>query len=123
MFVRDRFYVIADGNDNSITLSEKLFKSICDDGDQEGDVIMSTVGGNYSFMMNPDLDELTRLSKIQYNGKHKTIGFECSAVNNMFHSYGISAEVVVKLSVTKKFTVPGKPYYIIEKPRNTWAVY
>jgi hypothetical protein len=73
--------------------------------------------GEYGFILNPEFDCETQLADIQYNDKHKTIGFEClvPTVNRIFYDYGIPAASRAKLSIqpTKN---NDKEYYIICPP-------
>ena len=47
--------------------------------------------GDYAFTLNPNIEEPTVLCDIQYNSKHRTIGFEtlCPTVNRIFYDYGL----------------------------------
>jgi hypothetical protein len=120
-------YIIADATDNSITISKGLFRYM--------DVINLDVAkvfvfrlcntipvGNktgtiYAFMLNPALNQPTQLADIQYNAKHKCIGFEClvPTVNRIFYDYGIPAGTRAKLSIqpTKN---NNNEYFIIFPP-------
>ena len=79
-------------------------------------------GVEYAFTLNPDLDQPTCLADIQYNSKHRSIGFEslCPTVNRIFYDYGLSPHRKAKLSVDIA-TVPagspaGKTIYKILRP-------
>lgn len=107
---RRRFFVIADPTDNSITFSKSLFKHM---GVMNMDVAKVYVfslatgvkpfkdKGEYGFILNPDLGQETQLADIQYNAKHKTIGFEClvPTVNRIFYDYNLPHDKRVKLTV------------------------
>lgn len=72
----------------------------------------------YAFMLNPPLEEETQLADIQYNSKHKCVGFEClvPTVNRIFYDYGLPANVRCKLSVKIRKTGSGLKYYQICRP-------
>ncbi len=117
-----RYYVIADCNDNSITLSRKLYKHIelsshCED---QAKVFVFHVPAfnSYAFIVNPELNQETQLADIQYNEKYKTIGFEslCPTVNRIFLEYGLPYEFKMKLTVTVRKLADGKVFYNIERP-------
>lgn len=101
-FRRRSFFVICDPSDNSITFSKALFKHLkVMDGDT-AKMYVFRVGGDYAFAINPDLGGAeTQLADIQYNAKHKTIGFEClvPTVNRIVYDYGLPHDRKVKLSV------------------------
>ncbi len=145
-------YVILDATDNSVTLSRVLFELMDVMTLEEAKVFVfhlcnhctddaSHSGALYAFMINPNFGMSTQLADIQYNAKHRTIGFEtlCPTVNRIFFDYGIPATATkVKLTVkpvrlTKPIAFPppvtvpsGSPegshtshpiYYIIMPPR------
>lgn len=101
-------YVIADATDNSITFSKALFDLM--------DVMKLDVAKvyvfklcskpYYAFAINPPIEQETQLADIQYNAKHKCIGFEslCPTVNRIFYDYGLPADTKVKLSVEQGIT-------------------
>lgn len=104
-------YIIADPADNSITLSRRLFNHM---NVMKLDVAkvmvfkLADMGANpcYAFCLNPPIDEPTQLADIQYNSKHKTIGFESlvPTVNRIFYDYGLPCDRKVKLSVSVENT-------------------
>lgn len=118
-----RYYVIADCNDNSITFSRKLYRHIelsshCEDRAQVY-VFHIPAWNTYGFMVNPDLnDKEAQLANIQYNDKHKTIGFESlrPSVNWIFNDYGLPHELKMKLTVSVRQLGNGKVFYNIERP-------
>ncbi len=120
-----RYYVIADPNDNSITLSKALFTHIKDNA-KEGDaarVFVFRIIKNqlYGFMTNPSVEQPTQMCDIQYNGKYHCIGFEtlCPSVGKILYDYGLPATQRAKLSVSPQQTQDIKQqqiYYQIEKP-------
>lgn len=122
------YYVIADPEDNSITLSKRLFKHIQNHA-EEGDAAKvfvfqvsedeESVTGSvkYGFMVNPDINKPTQMCDIQYNSEHKCIGFEtlCPSVNRIFYEYGLPSNCPIKLSISIR-KAQDKVFYQIEKP-------
>lgn len=130
-------FVILDPSDNSVTLSKGLFDymdvmsldvakvfvfHLCNTATEEP----KQSGAIYAFMLNPKLEQETQLADIQYNSKHRTIGFEClcPTVNRILYDYGLSANAKVKLSVEPHLSYREDPvditvaftYYIILPP-------
>ena len=118
-------YVIADATDNSITLSKALFEHMDVMKLDEVKVFVYRLGtdGLYAFSVNPPLNKPSQLSDIQYNSKHKTIGFEslCPTVNRIFYDYGLPTDVVAKLSVEVNKTTTGLTYYTILSPHEKYT--
>lgn len=113
-------YVIVDGADNSITLSKRLVRdmAVMDMGVQPKVMVFRIPDLEcYGFMVNPEVEQETQLSDVQYNDKHKTIGFEslCPTVNRILYDYRMPC-AMSKLSVKKHRTKEGKVYYQICKP-------
>ncbi len=119
-------YVIADATDNSITLSKRLFKVMDVLNKEQAKVFVfetkklspsGIVLNHYNFTLNPALDQETQLGDIQYNAKHKTIGFEslCPAVTRIFYDYGLPAQGRAKLSIDICH-VDNMEYYKILRP-------
>lgn len=97
-------FVIADPRDNSITISKQLFKHIKRQGLTQVQVFVFAIPENksYGFTINPPIEQDTVLASLQYNSKHKSIGFEsrCPTVNKIFYDYrlpGIPAKLSVKI--------------------------
>lgn len=120
-----RLFVIADATDNSISFSKCLFRLLDVYSHEQAKVFVFSVecggpdGKHYAFMLNPDFDQETQLADIQFNVKHKTVGFEslCPSVNRIFYDYGIPADRRAKLSVDICFNpYSGIEYYKILKP-------
>lgn len=109
-FRKRHMYVIADATDNSITFSRALFHHMGGLSLEQAKVFAFYVPavephqGHYGFMLNPEFDKKTQLADIQYNTKHRTIGFEMlnPTVNRMFYDYGLRPMTKVKLSVKHK---------------------
>lgn len=135
---RRALYVIADPRDNSVTLSRLLFEHMCVMKQETakvfvfrlGNAAVDSVGKSgaiYAFSLNPPLgDRPTQLCDIQYNSKHRTIGFEtlCPSVNRIFYDYGLPSDKPAKLSVDTALAIrtdmkaKDEPmlYYIILPP-------
>lgn len=116
-----RYYVIADPFDNSITLSKRLFEHIRKNAKDKSaaSVFVFYIPGTktYGFIQNHSFDHPVQLCEIQYNDKHKCIGFEtlCPSVGAILYNYSLPSDKSVRLSVTVKKNY-GKVYYHIEKP-------
>ena len=112
-------YVIADPNDNSITLSKSLFKAIgrMVDKNTQPKIFVFNVGNEYGFSINPTFEKETQLCNIQYNDKYKCVGFEslCPSVNKIFYDYGLEEDKPVWLSV-KKENIKELTYFKIKRP-------
>lgn len=116
------YYVIADPADNSITLSKHLFRHIKNNAkdSHKTSVFVFAIPecGTYGFIQDHGIEQPTQLCDIQYNDKHKCIGFEtlCPSVGTILYRYGLPADCRIKLSVSIQRNVLGKVYYQIEKP-------
>ena len=113
--------MIADPADNSITLSKRLFHHIKNNA-AEGDAPVVFVfripeDGTFGFMLNPGIEQPTQMCEIQYNGKHKCVGFEslCPSVGRIFYDYGLGDDKTVVLSVSVR-KINGKIYYQFDSP-------
>lgn len=117
-----RYYVMADPSDNSITLSERLFKHIRNNakGDDTANVFVFYIPLEdcYGFMFNPELERETVMCQIQYNDKYRCIGFEtlCPSVGRIFYEYGLPADKPIKMSVAVRKTISGNIYYQLLRP-------
>lgn len=119
-FFAHSLYVVADPNDSSVTLSERLCKHIGIWSLDKCKVFVFSIPetGNYGFVINPNLnEESTQMSDIQYNDKHKCIGFEtlCPTVARIFYDYGINCHASARLTVKVRHT-HNMYYYEILKP-------
>lgn len=72
----------------------------------------------YGFMLDHGIDKPTQLCQIQYNAKHRCVGFEtlCPSVGRIFYDYGLPALRPVKLSVSVRRTITGRTYYELDLP-------
>lgn len=125
-------YVICDARDNSVTLSRALFDMMDVMNQEQAKVLVfrlcnTTERGDirqpytlYAFTLNPELGEQqTQLCDIQYNSKHRSIGFEslCPTVNRIFFDYGVPTGTdIVRFSV-ETGEANGTSYYIILPPK------
>ncbi len=117
-----RYYVILDPADSSITFSRHLFRSIekmigHPDKPPKAFAFYVPATERYGFIINPDFEQPTQLADIQYNTKHRCIGFESlnPTVARIMYDYGIKTLKPCKLSVRLRLT-PEYWYYQIEKP-------
>lgn len=121
--MRRRMYVIIDGSDNSVTLSQHLCKHMDFMGLETAKVFVFGITGDgsgekaYGFMLNPDLEQETQLADIQYNSKYHCVGFESlnPTVARILYDYGLPASAKVKLSVDV-CRAGDKEYYKILRP-------
>lgn len=126
-FFRHSLYVIADATDNSITISKRLFKHMRVMEQEKAQAYVFRLRteqglGDYAFILNPELgtlEEPTQLNEIQYNSKHKCIGFETlvPTVNRIFYDYRLPHNAKCRLSVRVGVTPNGVTYYQICCPR------
>ena len=128
-----KLYVLADATDNSITLSKWLFRMMDVYSQDEAKVFVfqltPSLFGNainrplieYAFTLNPKLEQETQLCEIQYNQKHRCIGFETllPTVNRIFYDYNLPAGSCCKLSVDVEKTANNDmTYYKLLRPQN-----
>lgn len=121
MLFHRSMYIIADPRDNSITLSRRLVRRMGVMKAEQAKVFVFKTNDKYqryAFTLNPQLPELTQLCDIQYNTKHRCIGFEtlCPTVNKIFYDYRLPLAKAVKLSVRLR-TLRHITYYVIIPPR------
>ena len=120
MLFRRSMYIIADPRDNSITLSRRLVRRMGVMKAEQAKVFVFKTNDKYqryAFTLNPQLTEPTQLCDIQYNTKHRCIGFEtlCPTVNKIFYDYRLPLAKAVKLSVRIR-TIRHITYYVIIPP-------
>lgn len=114
-------YVLLDPRDNSVTLSRKLFQHIKGSSDSDAlKVFVFSIAGDgaFGFVLDPGFENPTQLCEIQYNSKHRCVGFEslCPSVGRILYDYGLNADRSVALSVSIRKTQDGRTYYRIERP-------
>lgn len=117
-------FVILDARDNSVTFSRSLFRRIRNIYG-ETDVLPKVfvfyvpVDGLYGFALDVSLDCPAQLADIQYNSKHKCIGFESlnPTVAKILYDYGVARPMMpCRLIVTVQTTPQGRLYFRIERP-------
>ena len=123
-------FVIMDVGDSSVTFSRSLFRHIkkeCGEADVQPKVFVFYIPASkcYGFAVNVAFDKPTQLADIQYNSKHKCIGFESlgPTVAKILYDYGIVRFLKpCKLTVTSQATPQGRAYFQIERPHEkfTW---
>lgn len=115
------YFVIIDETDNSITISEHLFKHIKQNlkDEEVANAFVFKTGHNFAFMINPAIEQPTQLCPIQYNGQYKAIGFQslCPSVTRIAYEYKIPYLRKTKLTITIQKTIDNKIYYQIERPQ------
>lgn len=125
-----RNFVILDPNDSSVTLSRALFRHIkkeSDAHDLQPKVFVFYIPETkcYGFTINPNLDQTTQLADIQYNTKHRCIGFETlnPTVARILFDYNVVQFMKpCKLTVTSRLTeYPKTVYYQIERPHEKFT--
>lgn len=120
-----RHYVILDGRDNSVTFSRALWRHIRrHTGEQDRAQaflfrIPHPAECLYAFTINPDLGRPSVVAEIQYNDRHRTIGFEalCPTVARILNDHGLPAETVVRLAVAPERIKSGMLIYMILPPK------
>ena len=120
MLFHRSMYIIADPRDNSITLSRRLVRRMGVMKAEQAKVFVFKTNDKYqryAFTLNPQLTEPTQLCDIQYNTKHRCIGFEtlCPTVNKIFYDYRLPLAKAAKLSVRIR-TIRHITYYVINPP-------
>lgn len=113
-------YVLVDPRDNSVTMSKGLYRRIRAQISDRAEVFVFRIptSGHYAFMVNPPIDQPTVMSTIQYNTRHRCVGFEslCPTVNRIAYDYGLPPESISKLSVKQQTSPSGHSYFLIPKP-------
>lgn len=123
---RKTCFVIADPRDNSVTLSESLAKRLKVLKRESTRVFVFWIPAirEYGFVINPPLGDDVQVGTVQYNSKHRCVGFEClnPTVTRMLYEYLPNAphDVAVKLSVRVHKRIKmgdGKhTIFVIERP-------
>lgn len=117
-------FVIMDARDNSVTFSHSLFrhiKRVYGEADIQPKVFVFYTPATkcYGFAINVQLANPTQLADIQYNSKHKCIGFESlnPTVAKILYDYGVARFMKpCKLTVTTQVTPQGRVYFQLERP-------
>lgn len=118
--LRRRYYVIADASDNSITISKELYEAMDVENVEDIRIFVFRVKDCFGFAINCEETKSgnVQYSTLQYNSKHKSIGFESlnPTVNMMFYDFMLPATIdKCKLTVTKE-RIKGRNYFKIHKP-------
>lgn len=124
-----RNFVIVDPNDSSITFSRSLFRNIKQlteksDNPPKAFVFYTPATRCYGFVIHVPFSQPTQLADIQYNSKHKCIGFESlnPTVSKILYDYGVAqAMKPCKLTVTTQLTPQGRLYFQIERPHEKYT--
>lgn len=124
-----QYFVIMDARDSSVTFSRRLFrhiKRVYGEADIQPKVFVfyAPAAKRYGFAVNVPFDKPTQLADIQYNSKHKCIGFESlnPTVAKMLYDYGIVRFTKpCKLTVTTQVTPQGRVYFQIERPHEKFT--
>lgn len=121
-----RYFVILDSRDNSVTFSRRLFmhiKRVHGGADVQPKVFVfyTPAARRYGFAVNVPFNNPTQLADIQYNSKHRCIGFESlnPTVARILYDYGVGPRRFMKpckLTVTTQVTPQGRVYFQIERP-------
>ena len=109
-----------DPTDNSVTLNKELYDLLSASGGVEGDIFAFRLAdsGEYGFMVNaPTGDVETQKSRLQYNGKYETVGFESlnPSVVRICYEYGLDVEKPHDVEVEVRRLKGGKEYYVMTR--------
>lgn len=124
------YYVTLDMRDSSVTFGKALYKVLEpeimisanlepkeNEIDTRGKVMVfyEPESECYGFVVSPNIKQATQLADVQFNTKHKSVGFESlvPTVARMLHDYGIKGEKA-KLKVSKQ-SAPGMVWWKIER--------
>lgn len=118
--LRRQYYIIADASDNSMTVNRKLYKAMDVENTDDIRILMFRVEDCFGFIINSEETKTddVHYSTLQYNSKHKSIGFETlnPTVNRMFYDFKFPGTITkCKLSVTKE-KIKGRIYFKIHNP-------
>ena len=109
-------FVELDATDNSITLSRRLVKQVKDKITEENNVYVFKVLGEYAFAVNVKelKNEDTVRAPLQYNDRHKTVGFyaACPSVNRIVYDYNLPDQAIVRVKKKRKNNIE---YFIMKK--------
>lgn len=109
-------FVELDATDNSITLSRRLVKQVKDKITEENNVYVFKVLGEYAFAVNVKelKNEDTVRAPLQYNDRHKTVGFyaACPSVNRIVYDYNLPDQAIVRVKKKRNNNIE---YFIMKK--------
>lgn len=122
MWQNRRMFVIIDPADNSVTFSSTLFSHMrknAKDSESQAKVFVFKAGDTFGFMPDPQFEQPTQICDIQYNDKHRCIGFEslCPSVGQMLYTFGLPASRPRKISVEADTLPDGKVWYRMVEPK------
>lgn len=122
MWQNRRMFVIIDPADNSVTLSSRLFSHMrkhAADSESQDKVFVFKAGSSFGFIPDPQFEQPTQICDIQYNDKHRCIGFEslCPSVGQMLYTFGLPASRPRKISVEADTLPDGKVWYRMVEPK------
>lgn len=109
-------FVELDATDNSITLSRRLVKQVKDKITEENNVYVFKVLEEYAFAINVKelKNEDTVRAPLQYNDRHKTVGFyaACPSVNRIVYDYNLPDQAIVRVKKKRNNNIE---YFIMKK--------
>lgn len=125
-----RYVAYLDPTDNSVTFSPALFKKLKRQALSslpkvepkpellEVFTFYMPTERKYGFTINPPLETETQLGTIQYNTKHKSVGFPCLSppVSRILYDYGYKwdSTPVPMRAIPRRFKSTKRYYYIFE---------
>lgn len=125
---RPMLYVIADPRDNSVSFSPRLWnrirrKAIAAGVNPRVLTFRMSDSGAYAFTLDADVEEQSSMSKVQYDPRTGSIGFESliPTVNKIFYDYGAPTDEAlspVKMAV-RRVRNNNMEIYILKSP---WKV-
>ena len=109
-------FVELDATDNSITLSRRLVNHVKDKITEENNVYVFKVLEEYAFAINVKelKNEDTVRAPLQYNDRHKTVGFyaACPSVNRIVYDYNLPDQAIVRVKKKRNNNIE---YFIMKK--------
>jgi len=103
-----------------MTINQELYNAMNVENTEDIRIFVFRVEDSFGFIINSEetKNDNVHYSTLQYNSKHKSIGFETlnPTVNRMFYDFKLPGTITkCKLSVTKE-KVKGRTYFKIHKP-------
>ena len=109
-------FVELDATDNSITLSRRFVNHVKDKITEENNVYVFKVLEEYAFAINVKelKNEDTVRAPLQYNDRHKTVGFyaACPSVNRIVYDYNLPDQAIVRVKKKRNNNIE---YFIMKK--------
>ena len=106
LIFRRTLFVRLDPRDNSVTFSKRLCRHIGIDKLKDKAKVFTfkePISGRYGFQINAeDLPDYAAQADIQYNSKHRCVGYESlvPTVNRILYDYGMPHDKEAKLRVS-----------------------